>query len=76
VLAVIAIGDAPILRQGTFSLWRDAAAIVQFARGGPEHSRVMQRTREEKWYGEEMFARFVPYWSAGTWDGIDPLDIG
>ncbi len=75
VLAVIAIGDAPILRQGTFSLWRDAAAIAQFARGGPEHSRVMQRTREEEWYGEEMFARFVPYWSAGTWDGIDPLDI-
>lgn len=73
LLAVLGIGEAPILRLGTFSLWRDVAAIERFAHGHPEHSRVVAQTRREDWYGEEMFARFEPYWSTGTWDGRNPL---
>ncbi|MFM8906781.1 MAG: hypothetical protein ACKOIZ_04060 [Actinomycetota bacterium] len=73
MLAVIGIGEAPILRLGTFSLWQNVGAMSGFAHRQPEHEHVVRRTRSERWYGEEMFARFAPYWSAGTWDGRDPL---
>ena len=73
LVAVVGIGEAPILRLGTFSVWRNRDAMSSFANHRPDHVAVVRRTRTEQWYGEEMFARFIPYWSTGTWDARDPL---
>ncbi len=73
LLAVVAIGEAPVGRLGTFSVWSSTAAARAFATTGPHHRDVVRRTRSEGWYGEELFARFEPVSSAGSWDGHDPL---
>jgi hypothetical protein len=55
----IGIGEAPIGLQGTFSVWRDAAAIRAFAYQQPAHQAVIEQTRATGWYAEELFARFA-----------------
>ncbi|MEM9516351.1 MAG: spheroidene monooxygenase [Actinomycetota bacterium] len=73
LLDVVGIGEAPVGRLGTFSLWASLDEATAFARRSPEHVEVMRRTRRERWYGEELFARFEPYDSFGSWNGRDPL---
>lgn len=72
-ISSVGVGEAPLLYQGTISLWRSLPAITAFAYGPDSHSDVIKRTHREQWYQEELFARFKPIDSWGTWDGIDPL---
>lgn len=59
LLAGFGIGEAPIGWQGTVSVWRDAADLTRFAYRQPEHRAVIARTPVDRWYAEELFARFA-----------------
>jgi hypothetical protein len=73
LLRTFGIGEAPLGWQGTISLWRDQAALREFAYGSRAHADVISRTAELGWYAEELFARFGVLGSSGTVDGTDPL---
>jgi hypothetical protein len=72
LLAVIGVGEAPLGRLGTFSLWQSSLDADAFA-DQPQHRATVRRARDEEWYAEELFARFEPYRPEGTWGGQDPL---
>ena len=73
LLDVVGIGEAPVGRLATFSLWSSLDAARSYAYEHPRHRRVIDETRRGEWYGEELFARFEPFASTGTWGGRDPL---
>lgn len=69
VLFTLGIGEAPVGLQGTFSIWRNAKAISDFAYRRPAHAEVVRRTHELQWYSEEMFTRFQVVSLTGTYNG-------
>lgn len=75
VLFTLGIGEAPVGLQGTFSIWRDAAALSEFAYRRPAHAEVVTRTHELQWYAEEMFTRFQVMDIRGSYDGREVVPV-
>jgi hypothetical protein len=69
----LGIGEAPLGLQGTLSLWDSPAAMQAFAYRGAHHREVIRRSTDERWYAEELFARFAVVAHGGTVFGSDPL---
>ena len=67
------IGEIPVIQMATFSIWKNMEALKKFAYQSEAHKVAIQKTRELDWYSEEMFCRFQPYQSLGTWEGKNPL---
>jgi spheroidene monooxygenase len=64
----VGLGEAPLLRQATFSLWRDVAAMDAYARSGA-HQQAIRTAYGGGYFGESMFVRFVPLMLEGQWQG-------
>ncbi|HEX2912304.1 MAG TPA: hypothetical protein VH186_15960 [Chloroflexia bacterium] len=58
LISSIGIGEAPFVRQATFSTWESLEDVQNFAYRSKEHSETIKLTRSMKWYSEELFARF------------------
>lgn len=65
----VGIGEAPIGLQGTFSLWDSADDLTDFAYRSPAHRAAIRRTRPQRWYAEELFARFAVTELTGSYEG-------
>jgi hypothetical protein len=58
----------------TFTLWRSAAAMREFAYGkGIPHQAAIDADRARPFHRESAFVRFRPYASRGRWGERDPL---
>lgn len=65
----VGLGEAPLLRQATFSLWNDVDAMNAYARSGA-HGEAIRSARGGAYFSESMFVRFVPVRMRGHWPGM------
>ncbi|MDC3368696.1 hypothetical protein OAV72_00125 [Flavobacteriaceae bacterium] len=52
------IGEWPFIQQATISIWDDFDAVNSFAYKGKDHANIVKKTRQKKWYKEDLFSRF------------------
>lgn len=66
----VGLGEAPLLRQATFTLWDSAASMDRYARAGA-HQAAIVAAHQQQFFSESMFVRFVPRQIEGRWKGRD-----
>jgi hypothetical protein len=64
----VGLGEAPLLRQATFSLWDNAQSMEAYARSGA-HQAAIAGAYRQGWFSESMFVRFAPISIEGRWHG-------
>jgi hypothetical protein len=67
-LLAVGLGEAPVLRQCTFSLWTGVEAMDRYARSGA-HQQAIRAAYGGGYFSESMFVRFVPLQVRGSWQG-------
>ena len=64
----VGLGEAPLLRQATFSIWDSVACMDRYARSGA-HLEAIRASTQGDYFSESMFVRFVFADLAGVWKG-------
>jgi len=64
----VGLGEAPLLRQATFTLWDSVSHMDAYARSGA-HLTAIQAAAKHGYFFESMFARFSPLTLSGQWKG-------
>ena len=67
-LLAAGLGEAPLFRQATFSLWDSVQSMDAYARTGA-HLQAIQAAHAHGYFSESMFVRFVPRRLHGRWMG-------
>ncbi|WP_295549945.1 hypothetical protein [Limnohabitans sp. Rim8] len=67
-LLAMGLGEAPLVRQCTFSLWQDTAAMLQYARQGA-HQVASAAAYKHQFFSESLFVRMQVLQMAGAWQG-------
>jgi spheroidene monooxygenase len=62
------VGELPLIRQATFTVWETEAAMERYARSGA-HMTAIREAYANGYFSESLFARFVPISITGTWAG-------
>ncbi|MFM8610963.1 MAG: hypothetical protein ACKOCJ_10950 [Burkholderiaceae bacterium] len=66
------LGEAPLLRQCTFSLWRDVSSMDAYAQHGA-HQQAIASAYKHSFFSESMFVRLRLLAGSGVWKGRHPL---
>jgi len=64
----VGLGEAPFVRQATFTIWDSVSDMNAYARSGA-HLEAIQDAAQNDYFSESMFARFVPLQVRGQWQG-------
>lgn len=62
------LGEAPVLRQCTFSVWKDTESIVNYAHQGA-HLKAIAAAQKHGFFTESMFVRMQVLHMRGSWAG-------
>jgi hypothetical protein len=73
-LLAMGVGEAPLLRQATFSIWESVAAMDAYARTGA-HADAIRAAAKERYFSESLFARFIAVDAIGVWKGQTAAQI-
>jgi len=72
VLFKVGIGELPLVRQATFSIWPDTKTMAAFARADGPHADAIREVRDGKLFKEDLYARFRVDAVEGSWGGATP----
>ena len=69
-LLSMGLGEAPLVRQCTFSLWQDEDAMLAYAHEGA-HQMASSAAWRQKFFSESLFVRMRVLRMSGAWQGQD-----